>query len=84
VHYAGAAHRDDFAWLVVQAFLSHPARCEADLRRMAHATRGDTVSAESLRRHYSTEPGFVAGTNPRLSPLDAARAQHEADWAGRE
>jgi len=57
VHYAGAAHRDAFAWLVVQAFLSHPELCEADLRVKAHTARGQTVDAAYMRRHYSTTTG---------------------------
>lgn len=57
VHYAGAAHRDAFAWLVVQAFLSSPELCEADLRVRAHAARGQVVDAAYMRRSYSTVPG---------------------------
>jgi len=57
VHYAGAAHRDDFAWAMMQAFLAQPHLCEADLRVMAHASRGTEVSAADMRRNYSTRPG---------------------------
>lgn len=59
VHYAGAAHRDDFAWLVVQAWSRWPSGSEAELRCMAHLERGDSVSLAYLEQHYPAGSRFV-------------------------
>ena len=39
VHFAGAAHRDLTAWLVVEEWLENPDRTEAELRELALARR---------------------------------------------
>lgn len=56
VHYAGAACRDHFAWLVCQAWLSSGAPSfvsEAQLRLEAHHARGDRhVTLQQMEAAY--------------------------------
>lgn len=60
VHYAGAAHRDEHAWHVIQCWFTSSTVCEATLQHAAHLAEGANVSQAHLRRYYSTQPGQFA------------------------